>query len=388
MNRRSLGFYIIAGLVIWGIPAVFVTGYSAIIYTLFAALPVWLAFRKLPPMPVDSSPNDRLGETAVTILTGIAILYISLDGLFGQKLLQYNLFLFGAKAVDRIVDQNMTGISEGRGVIVLIGMILGLLPFCLIDATSQTSRTGRIALWGAAILMLFYGVGTSRGAVILCVMTIFLGKSSNWRKTLVGGSLALVLFALASRLRGDYGNSNTPLWEAVSAPFFNLLLMRASNCGAAPWYGFAGEFFKKFIPAFLFPKTVYSFNMESSLCIYPSADNSVTAVSIFTWLGEIYYYTPSILTAISAGFLLGIMGRLVDGQLIKNRLRVTRVAIGFACLLTLRSRTLDVLSYLIGDLIFLLLIWPHLRRLARYLRHCVALPTTVAPLTEPKEDLL
>ena len=204
---------------------------------------------------------------------------------------------------------------------------------------------------------------------------------------LIGCSVALLLFALASRLRGDYGNTGgSPLWAAVSGPYINLMLMRATNCGTAPWHSFVGEFFKKFIPAFLFPKTIYSFNMETSLCIYPTADNNVSAVSIFTWLGEIYYYTPSILTAISAGVLLGAMGRLVDQRLVKNRLPVSRVAIGFACMTMLRSRTLDVLSYLIGQLIFLLF-WPHLRRLAKYLRHSVTLPSSESRLPQPEKGM-
>ena len=204
---------------------------------------------------------------------------------------------------------------------------------------------------------------------------------------LFGGVSALILFGLASRLRGDVGNTNAPLWDAVSAPYFNLLLMRMSNCGSAPWFHFVAEFFKKFIPAFLFPKSIFSFNLEMSFCINPGANSEIAAVSIFTWLGEIYYYTPSILTAISAGALLGVMGRIVDGQLVKNRLPVTRVSIGFASLLTLRSRTLDVLSYLIGQLIFLLF-WPHLFRLARYLRYCVAPAASPPALAEAERDAL
>jgi hypothetical protein len=385
MNRRSLGFYLIAGLFFWGIPAVFVTGFSAIIYTFCAALPVWIAFRKSPPMPVGSTPSDRLGEVAVTILAGLAFLYVTLDVVFGQNLFQYNLFIFGAKSVDRIVEQNVTGVSAGRGVGALLGVIIGLLPFCLLDAAVDASRIGRIALWVAALLMFFYGVTTSRGAVILCVLTVFLGKSSNWRRTAIGGTVAALLFTLASRLRGDYGNTGSPLRDAVSGPYINLMLMRISNCGTAPWYSFVGEFFKKFIPAFLFPKAIYSFNMEMSLCIYPTADNGLSAVSIFTWLGEIYHYTPSILTALSAGTLLGVMGRLVDQQLVMNRLPVSRVAVGLACMTMLRSRTLDVLTYLIGELIFLFF-WPHLRRLAKYLRHCVPSPSPTSALPEPQKD--
>jgi hypothetical protein len=385
MNRRSLGFYLIAGLVFWGIPASFVMGSSAIIYTLAAVLPVWLFFRKAPAMQFDSPRNDRIGNTAVIILAGFALAYLVSDALFGQKLFQYNLFLFGTQSVDRVVEQSSAAMSEGRGAVALLGVILGLLPFCLIDVSAKASRPGRIALWAAALLMLFYGVTSSRGAVIICVLTIFLGRSTSWRRTIIGGTLALALFTAASRLRGDYGSTGNPLWEAVAGPYINLALMQTSHCGSAPWYSFGLEFLKKFIPAFLFPKNVYSFNIETSLCIYPTLDNSLASVSIFTWLGEIYYYTPSILTAISAGVLLGAGGRVVDRQLVKNQLPVSRVAVGLACMTMLRSRTLDILSYFIGQFLFLLF-WPHLRRLARYLRHCVALPSSPSSLAPAEKD--
>lgn len=370
MNHLSVGHFIIIGLLFWGLPGVFVVGPQAILYTLAAVLFVWLLSRRSPAMGLGTEPGHRTGSTATFILVACALTYFVGDAIFGQKLLAINLFLHGVTAVDRVVDQANLGVSQGRGAVALLGTIIGLLPFCLIDVAGKARRFERWALWSAAILLLFYGVTTSRGAVIISILTVVMGKTSNWRRISLAGGVAFGLFTLASVVRGDLATSHNPLGEAIEAPYVNLLLMRAAHCGSAPWYNYVAEFFKKFIPSFIYPKSIYSFNTETSLCIYPSADNNIVSVSIFTWLGEIFYYTPSILTAMCAGTLLGGMGRLVNRQLVRYELPCARIATGFAIIILLRSRSQDVLSYLIAQLIFLLL-WPHLLRLSKYLRHCV-----------------
>jgi hypothetical protein len=370
MNRLPVGHFIIIGLLFWGLPAFFVVGPAAILYTVAAVLPVWLLSRRSPAMRISTEPADRIGTTATFILVACALTYLVEDAFFGQRLLESNLFLHGAKAVDLSVEQSNVGVSQGRGIVVLFGIIISLLPFCLIDVAGKARRFERWALWSSAMLLLFYGVVASRGAVIIAVLTIVMGKTSNWRRIAMAGGLAFVFFILASAARGDFGFSHNPLGEAVGAPYVNLLLMRTVNCGSAHWYNYVAEFFKKFVPSFIYPKSIYSFNTETSLCIYPSADNSVTSVSIFTWLGEIFYYTPSILTAICAGILLGSLGRMVNWQLVRNELPCSRISIGFAIIVLLRSRSQDVLSYLIAQAIFLSF-WPYLYRLSKYLRHCV-----------------
>jgi hypothetical protein len=369
MNRFPVGHFIIIGLLFWGIPAIFVVGPEAIIYTFAAVLPVWLFSRRSRPMDLSTQSVGRTGSTATFILVACALSYLAADALFGQKLFESNLFLHGAKAVEMSVDQSNTGMSQGRGVVVLFGTIVALLPFCLIDVSRRARRFERWALWGAAILMLFYGVQASRGAVI----------------TMAGGA-ALGFFILASAVRGDFGFSHNPLAEAVGAPYVNLLLMRTVNCGSAHWYNYVAEFFKKFVPGFIYPKHVYSFNTETSLCIYPTADNNVESVSIFTWLGEILYYTPSILTAICAGTLMGALGRVVNRQLVRNELPCSRISIGFAIIVQLRSRSQDVLSYLIAQAIFLFF-WPYLYRLSKYLRYCMRPSTDAVAHGLPSELL-
>jgi hypothetical protein len=385
MRSISIGRYVMIGLLFWGLPAIFVAGPAAVLYTAVAILPVWLLCRRSPAIARASAPIKRYGITTAAILAVFAFGYLVADALFGQKLLQFNLFLFGNTAVERVVDSANLNVSEGRGAAALLGTILGSLPFCLIDVAGWGPRIGRGAIWACAILLLFYGVTTSRGAVLISVMTIVMGRTSNWKRILFAAAIAFGLFTIASVVRGDYGNTSSPLWAAIAGPYINLYLMLTIHCGSAPWSSYVFDFFKKFIPGFLFPKTVYSFNIETSLCIYPTADNAVAAVSIFTWLGEIFYYTPSIVTALCAGILLGGMSRIVDKLLVRNQLPTARISIGLACIVMLRSRSLDVLSFLIAQWIFLLF-WPHLYRLARYLRGCVASPTPASNKALPQQE--
>ena len=372
MNRLSVQHFIIIGLFFWGLPAMVIAGPRALLYTIAAAIPVWLFSLRSPKLEKRSGGSlPRLGPTAAFILIGCAVTYFLWDATLGQKLLQYNLFLHGTAAVERSVDQSVAGESQGRGIAGLLGTILSLLPFALIDVSLRTRRLERWALWAAALLLLFYGIAASRGAALIAILVIALGRSSNWRRLALAGGAAVALFFVASLARGDFGNTGTPLLEAFGAPYFNLTMMLTKHCGNAPWYAFMGEFFKKFIPGFIYPKTVYSFNLETSYCIYPGADNTITAISIFTWLGEMFYYTPSTLTAICAGILLGALARIVNSMLVKNELVCGRIAVGIACIVMLRSRSQDVLSFLIAQVAFLFA-WPHLCRLSIYLRHCVA----------------
>jgi hypothetical protein len=200
--------------------------------------------------------------------------------------------------------------------------------------------------------------------------------------------LALGVFSLASIVRGDTANTQSPLLSGIVTPYINLGLMLNAHCGTAPWYSFLLEFMKKFMPAFLIPKKVFSFNMEMSLCLYPSADNTVESVSVFTWLGEIYYYTPPLLTSLLAGGLLGALAHAVDRKLVRNQMYSARLLGGLLCFYLPRSRTQDIFTFLIAQFIFLAIFWPQLCNLTRSL-HRFVLPTRLINIhREPKQKSL
>src|SRR5205085_3104470 len=160
---------------------------------------------------------------------------------------------------------------------------------------------------------------------------------------------------------------------SIVFPFINLSMLLNTDCGSGHWYGFVAEFFKKFLPASIFPKTVFTFNVEMTSCIYPFFGKAPESISIFTYLGEIVYYKPSILTAFAAGTLIGVLARVVDGRLVRYGLSTARVFAGLLCVVLLRSRLQDVLSFLLSQLAFVLL-WPVLCSLARLL-HAICAPS-------------
>jgi len=379
MRRLSLLHFSIAGLLFWGLPAVFVVGPQAIIYTVAAVLPVWLLTLRKSDVP--ARPAQKLSTATCAVLTGFSLIYLIGDSLFGRQMLQYNMFLFRTAGVDRLIEGANTGMSKGGGVADLLGSILLLLPFGLIDSTRLASKYARSALWSIAIIILFYQAGSGRAAVLMAVMAIAFGKSSDWRRILVAVGLALAAFAVASSFRGDTANTDVPLLNGIAWPFINLGLMLDAHCGTAPWYSFIAEFLKKFLPAFLFPKTIFSFNMEMSLCVYPSADNAVTSVSVYTWLGEIFYYKPSLLTAVLAGCLLAILAWVVDRRFVANQMYSARLFAGLLCFNYPRSRTQDMFTFLIGQFIFLVFVFPFLTNLTRMLRRFLmpANPAGVQP---------
>lgn len=365
MRRMSLLYFIMIGLLLWGLPGAFVGGWRAVLYTLITVATVG-CFALWKPKPREG-PQRNFGTTTCTFLVFGALTYLTLDALFGQKLFHENLFLFGSTAVERVVSAANEGVGQGRGVARLIGTITTLLPFAMVDVAQRGPRRGRWALWGAAVLLLFYDVTTSRGRVLLAVMAIAMAKSSNWRRVLVAGALALTAFAVASMVRGDYANTSSPLIAGIAFPFINLRLLIGAHCGSAPWYSYITAFLIKFVPSFIYPKKIFSFNVDMTLCIYPSLSQTISSISIFTWLGEIFYYHPSALTALVAGLLTGGMGWIVDRQLLQSRLYSSRIYAGFMCIMLLRSRVMDLLSFLIAQMIFLV-VWPYISGLARSLR--------------------
>ena len=283
-------------------------------------------------------------------------------------MLQYNLFLTGDVGLGRVVEEIAENTSKGGGVGDLLGYIFTLLPFGLIDAARNTSRIGRWVLWTVAILLLFYDTSSGRGPVMLAVLAIIAGRTSNWRRIVVALALAFAVFSVASVLRGDTTRAQVPFLDGIIAPFFNLALLVNAGCGSAPWYDFIAEFLKKFLPAFLINKTVFAFNVNMTVCINPANPDLTNGVSVFTWLGEIFYYRPSLLTALLAGLILSILARAVDRRLVKYQLSSARLYAGLFFLDLPRSRTQDAITYLIAQLVFLVLFWPYICNLTRILR--------------------
>jgi hypothetical protein len=295
-----------------------------------------------------------MSDGAAVAVAGAAALYVVLDALFGRQKLVHNLFL-STRAVDIAVERMNESVSQGRGVIDLIGAAAIFVPFALFDAARRAGRRSSLALRVVAVCFLFYEVGISRGYAMVAVAAIALGSGASLFRLGWAGGISIAAFMAASRFRGDFANVAfaNPLVDGVVYPFINLRLMLDAKCGHGSTLDFVSEFIKKFMPSFLFPKQIFSFNVAMTRCIYPAFEDYISSVSVFTYLSELIYYEPSVLTALAAGCLLAVLCDRSERLLTRHGLAATRVFMGFMCIVLLRSRVLDVASFLIFLLLFL-----------------------------------
>ena len=340
-----LHYYILIGLLGWGLPAVAVVGPQAFVWVIAAALPVWLASRRVGarrelPKAVDAP---------VALLGVLAILYVALDATLGRQKLAANMFL-SPMALDVTIASINQNVSQGRGVVELVGALSIFIPFALCDlARSLESRRSRLVLRVVAGLFIFYEVGVSRGYAVMSVAALMLGAKATRARLASAGLFSLAVFSVSSMIRGDFGEVtySNPLFDGVVWPYVNLEFLLKADCGNASWTDFLLECVKKIVPAFLFPKEVYSFNVEMTRCVYPSFANYVESVSIFTYLGEFVYYSPSVVTALVAGLALASLCTIAEAMLMRYGVMSTRMFAGLMCIVLLRSRVLDVASFLL-----------------------------------------
>jgi hypothetical protein len=352
VNRLSLAHFLLFGVFAWGVPGVLVAGPQAVALTLMVAIPLWWAARR--STDIDRVSPARVRPSTSDAVLAFALAYLVLDATFGRQKFEINLFLF-SEATGQFIDQANDTVGQGRGFIELVGALLLFLPFALIDAARQAPHGKRAPFWIVGLLLVFYEIGISRGFLLIAVIAVLLGSTIRLGRLLLATSASLAVFVAASVARGDFAQVSfaNPLFDAVAWPYINLALLLNTDCGSGDSSLFALEFLKKFMPAVLVSKDVFSFNIEMTRCIYPFFGEEVGSISIFTYLGELFYYKPSLVTALSAGVLLAALARLVDRLLVRSHLLSVRLFAGLLCIVLLRSRVLDVLSFLIFLSIFL-----------------------------------
>jgi len=351
MKSFGIAHYVLLGLLAWGLPGVFIGGISAFFISVCIALPLWL-FRRFPPSFAHTRTVGQGGTITVLLLT---LMYLLFDMLIGRQKFDSNMFLV-VSATANVIDTANETVSQGRGPTELLGAMMVVMPFTLIDTARQTSKTLRAAIWCVSLLYIFYDTGISRGYLLMAVLSVAIGTATRFRNLIGAGCLALTAFIGASLARGDFDevSFSNPLFDGIVWPYINLGLLLQSDCGGASWIDFIIEFVKKFVPSILIPKEIFSFNIEMTRCIYPSIINTVESISIFTWLGEIYYYGPNYLTAIVAGVFLAVLCRQIDIRLQQMQLPILRIFAGLMCIVLLRSRVQDVFSFLLFLWIFLI----------------------------------
>lgn len=354
-----VSWYVMFGLMAWSLPACVLLGPKAAVYGVLALLPIlilcWHDRRNLlDAIAVDEAEPKWISADISIALMVVAVLFTLYDAAFGKQMLSQNVFL-NPHAVDVSIAKTDSEVGKGRSLINLIGDVMVFMPFVLVDMARRSQRRFRLAMIAVAAWCVFYQSGSSRGTLLMSAFAIFAGSGRlTFMRMLIGGSFALGLYEIASVMRGDTANVEyaNPMGDSVIWPFINLGMLANATCGHGTVLGFIGQFLQKFLPGFLIHKSVFSFNIDMTLCIYPSDTDSFDSISIYTWLGEMVYYQPSLVVALVAGAIAAAELRLVNKVLNALQLPATRIFVGLMCVYMLRSRIQDLYSYLLLLIIF------------------------------------
>jgi len=353
LRNLTLPHYVLIGLLAWGLPGIFIAGGPALLAVAAASLPVWLCtLGSRADQPVLTGFEFKNHRFVLLVV----LIYFLLDATVGRQKFADNLF-FSKAAVASFIGAANASVSQGRGIAELLGAIAIFIPFTLWDFARRARPRLQLFLYLLALMLIVYEIGISRGYLFMAVLSILLGSRLNPRSMAFSFSGAVVVFMLASYVRGDFNDISfsNPLFDGVAWPYLNLSLLLAKNPPGGTSLDFIMEFMKKFIPSFLYQKEIFSFNIEMTKLIYPRFEDFVESISIFTYLGELLYYKPILFTSSIAGILLGILSRFAERLIRLKRLDSTRIFSGLMCIVLLRSRIQDVFSFLIFLTIFLLL---------------------------------
>lgn len=353
LKNLTLPHYVLIGLLAWGLPGMFIAGGPAVVAVAAASVPVWLCtLGSRADQPVQTGFEFKNHRFILLVVLG----YLLLDATLGRQKFADNLF-FSKAAVASFIGAANASVSQGRGIAELLGAIAIFIPFTLWDSARRARAQLKPTVYLLALILIVYEIGISRGYLFMAVLSILLGSRLSPRSMAFGFSGAMVAFLLASHVRGDFNDIyfSNPLFDAIAWPYLNLSLLLAKNPPGGTFLDFTLEFMKKFIPSFLYQKEIFSFNIEMTKLIYPRFEGYVESISIFTYLGELLYYKPVLLTSTIAGALLGILSRFAERLISLKRLDSTRIFCGLMCIVLLRSRIQDVFSFLIFLTIFLLL---------------------------------
>jgi uncharacterized membrane protein (UPF0136 family) len=359
IKNWPLSWFVMFGLLAWGLPGAVFLGPLAVELTVLTILPIlvlcWHDRYELLAANDEQRAGDLEVSTDVSLALMIgAVLYFFFDAAFGRQLLNVNMFLNHA-SLDKVIEQANQNTGQGRGLLDLLGGLFDFMPFVLVDMARHSKRALRLPMFLIAALYIFYQVGIGRGFLVMACFALFAGsvRINLFRLLLLGGAV-LSIFQAASIVRGDFGGGgfSNPVVEGIAVPYLNLALLHEASCGAGTAFGFVGQFFQKFLPAFLFQKDIFPFNVQMTLCLYPNASDEVTSISVFTYLGELIYYRPNALVALLAGTIAAIEIKIASKILNLLQLSSTRIFVGLMVVLLLRSRIQDVYSYLLFFIVF------------------------------------
>ena len=279
------------------------------------------------------------------------------------ELISRNVFINAGRVGDEIsIAENQ--ISTGRSLGSLIYSSFQLLPIVILDMYKKKWSISFLVL-----LFLFLMSGSSRGYITIVLLSIIISKLidnkakfnfKTLRKFGVYGSLIIFFFTILSQLRdGSTLNvlSITPLFLGFFYPGFNSNLLMEIGV-ERDFLLLYKDLLLKFIPSAIYPgKEIFSFNIEMTYLIYDFMKVSgLDAISVFTYIPEFLIYKPTVLAVLFPALMLLFFYKIIFKICSRYNLNTTIIYISLYTFIVLKSRVLDLISFLVFTLISLLII--------------------------------
>lgn len=354
--QRHFIFYSGAiGLIAWGVPAVFL--FPQELLAIFSCCLAGYALTRITLVKKATFKERKSVFNFPDLIFFFSILFLIVDISVGRQAYLNNLF-FGSESISQYVSAADDLRGKGRGFFDLLGTIFIFAPFFLFDFGKTSTGTRKYLFIGLAFILFMNEVQASRGYLLMAILSFFLaGRYFSIRRVFLAVCVAVVFFMIGSWYRGDFEvvSYSNPLIDGLAWPYVNLGLYFGAECGSASLLEFLQQIGQKILPSFIVDKEVLSLNLVVSECIYNSSIMEIGSVSVFTYLAELHYYKPGWIVAITAGSLLCLANSYLDSYFSRHRTYSAQIFMGLFVILLLRSRILDVFSFFLALLLFIVI---------------------------------
>lgn len=299
--------------------------------------------------------NEANQNLSKNILLSILFLIIVFNVFNFSSIIQNNMF-FSDTAVEKVIEVANSNVGKGRSIFELIGTSLVILPFILVDNIDKFS--GKLKYFVLLNLFIFFLIisGASRGMLSLIVIAIALPLLKSIKLALFLLIPFVFLYIKVSLLRdGEVNYLLGPFLDSFAIPGYLLGLLDDLQIQRNV-IDYISDVFLKFIPSFIYEKNIFSFNIEMTKKIYPFMEDEVSAISVFTYIGEMLIYKPVLITVVFSIFFVRTILKYLMHIFFRYSLKSTSLFVSIYFFIVLRSRVPDLISMLLLNLMVLGLI--------------------------------
>jgi hypothetical protein len=267
-------------------------------------------------------------------------------------------------SIENEISLAQDNVSRGRSLGSLIYSSFQLIPIVILDFYKKNRSISFLVL-----VFLFLMSGSSRGYISIVLLSIIFSKLIDNKfkfdfKTIlklgIYGFLIIIFFTFLSQLRDNSTLdvlSIIPLFMGFFTPGFNSNLLMNIEV-ERNFLLLYKDLILKFVPSAIYPgKEIFSFNIEMTYLIYDYMRVSgLEAISVFTYIPEFLIYKPMILAVLFPALVLLFFYKIIFKICSRYNLNTTIIYISLYTFIVLKSRVLDLISFLVFTLISLLII--------------------------------